>query len=153
MKRLLALIFMLPFIMASGNGDCGGSSGGCSGGTTAPCPETQLSGEWNYQRDVNGGYKNSANGGQTVFWMFRFRDGIVKWSGGYLAEWDDFGIKHVWNYTGPSIERPYQENGNSVTFEFDDGMEPARAVFTGTIVSQYRIEGDGWVANWRQGGL
>ena len=55
MKKSLALVLMLPFMLAAGD-DC---SSGCSGTTDPDCKQKsetlKLSGIWQYQRDTAGG--------------------------------------------------------------------------------------------------
>lgn len=142
MKKLFPLVLLGMFTTASG-GDCGGS-GGCS--SSAPCPvESIQPGVWDYQRDVNGGW---SAGGQTVLWQLTFSEaGKVTLCCGKIFEDDpDFGITVVWRYTGNQIDALYERSGNSVTFHFDDLMDPRRTSFSGQLVSESRAQGNGWVA-------
>ena len=147
-KKSLALIIMLPLI-AAGDDDCGS---GCSGSTES-CPPPvaeKLSGVWDYQRDVNGGWRNSANGGQTVWWLVTFQTepGLAKFGVGKIYENDpDFGIDVVWQHSGGQIEAQYELSGDNVTFWFDDMMAPRRTSFSGQRVRAGRIEGADWVAS------
>jgi hypothetical protein len=113
-------------------------------GPTENEEEEKLSGVWDYQRDTNGGW---SQGGQTVWWLLEFESepGRVHFYAGKIYEDDpDFGITPVWQYSGSGIDAQYELSGNSVTFIFDDLMNPRRTSFGGQLVSSSRIQGDGW---------
>lgn len=105
--------------------------------------EAKLSGTWDYQRDVNGGCREP--GGFTVLWLLHFESepGKVHFYAGEILEYDaDFGFNTAWQHTGGNIQAQYEFDGKSVTFRFDDWMNPRRSSFTGELVSSRRIQGD-----------
>lgn len=121
----------------------------------AECPDEpneetpKLYGTWDYQRDINGGYREQ--GGFTVWWMLDFESepGRVHFFAGRILGYDaDFGFETVWQHTGGNIAARYELHGTSVTFLFDDKLDPRRTSFTGELVSSQRIQGD-----WESGDL
>lgn len=141
MKKFFALVLMLPFMIAAGDGDCGSSSG-CSG-ATEPCPEQQLSGVWIYQRNVDGGMRQ---GGATVTWMMEFKNfepGRVRFSLGNIKVDADILWDVIWRHEGDHITADYTvSDDGQVTFWFNDMLNPQRTSFSGQLV-QGGINGNG----------
>jgi len=142
-RSLLAvgLVFLLSLVSIASK---------CDGPTESEKEVTEsLSGTWDYQRDVDGGKWEP--GGFTVWWLLDFESepGKVHFFAGSIYEYDaDFGFNTVWQHTGGNIAARYERHGSTVTFFFDDMLNPRRASFTGQLVSSQRMQGD-----WERGDL